>query len=46
MTELLKVTNISKRFGGIVAVNNLSFEIHKGETVGLSDRMRRQIDSR
>ena len=34
MTELLKVTNISKRFGGIVAVNNLSFEIHKGETVG------------
>lgn len=34
MSELLKVSNISKRFGGIVAVNNLSFEIHEGETVG------------
>jgi branched-chain amino acid transport system ATP-binding protein len=34
MSELLKVTDISKRFGGIVAVHNLSFEIHKGETVG------------
>jgi len=34
MTELLKVENISKRFGGIVAVNNLSFTIQKGETVG------------
>jgi branched-chain amino acid transport system ATP-binding protein len=34
MAELLKVSNISKRFGGIVAVNNLSFEIHEGETVG------------
>jgi branched-chain amino acid transport system ATP-binding protein len=34
MPELLKVNNITKTFGGIVAVNNLSFEIHEGETVG------------
>ena len=34
MSELMQVSNISKHFGGIVAVNNLSFEIHKGETVG------------
>jgi branched-chain amino acid transport system ATP-binding protein len=34
MSELLKVTNLSKHFGGIVAVDNLSFEIHKGETLG------------
>ena len=34
MSELLKASDISKRFGGIVAVNNLSFVIHEGETVG------------
>jgi branched-chain amino acid transport system ATP-binding protein len=34
MSELLKVSNITKTFGGIVAVNNLSFEIHEGETLG------------
>lgn len=34
MAELLKVKNISKRFGGIVAVKDVSFEIHKGETLG------------
>ncbi len=32
--ELLKVRNITKRFGGIVAVNDVSFEIYKGETLG------------
>ena len=34
MSELLKVSNITTTFGGIVAVNNLSFEIHEGETLG------------
>jgi branched-chain amino acid transport system ATP-binding protein len=34
MAQLLEVRNITKRFGGIVAVNNLSFDIKEGETVG------------
>ena len=34
MAPLLKVTNLVKRFGGIVAVNDVSFEIYKGETLG------------
>ncbi len=32
---LLKVENISKSFGGIKAVNNISFEIKKGEILGV-----------
>jgi len=36
MTEpLLSVKNITKRFGGLVAVNNVSCEINRGEVVGL-----------
>ncbi len=36
MTEpLLSVRNITKRFGGLVAVNNVSFEIRRGEVFGL-----------
>jgi ABC-type sugar transport system ATPase subunit len=36
MTEpLLSVRNITKRFGGLVAVNNVSFEISRGEVFGL-----------
>lgn len=31
---LLKVTNVTKRFGGIVAISDVSFEIYKGETLG------------
>lgn len=34
MAPLVKVSNLVKRFGGIVAVNDVSFEIHKGETLG------------
>ncbi len=35
MAEILKVRNITKSFGGLTAVNNLSFDILSGETVGL-----------
>ena len=31
----IKVLNLSKRFGGLIAVNNASFEIHQGEIVGI-----------
>ncbi|MBU2055830.1 MAG: ABC transporter ATP-binding protein [Proteobacteria bacterium] len=33
--SLLKVKNLTKRFGGLVAVNDLSFEVSPGEIVGL-----------
>ncbi len=32
---LLKVNNITKRFGGLIAVNEVSFEIARGEVVSL-----------
>lgn len=32
---LLSVQGVTKRFSGLVAVNNLSFEVHAGEVVGL-----------
>lgn len=32
---LLKIENLTMRFGGLVAVNNLSFDIKKNEIVGL-----------
>lgn len=32
---LLHVQNVTKRFGGLVAVDNVSFEIAQGETLGL-----------
>ena len=35
MPEILKVKNITKSFGGLTAVNKISFDIHSGETVGL-----------
>ena len=34
-TPLLSVRGISKRFGGLVAVNELSFDVFPGEVVGL-----------
>ena len=32
---LLKVENVTKRFGGLVAVDSVSFEIRKGEAFGI-----------
>ena len=32
---LLKVDKLTRRFGGLTAVSNLSFEVHKGEILGL-----------
>jgi branched-chain amino acid transport system permease protein len=34
-TPLLQVEKVSKRFGGLVAVNNISFSMKAGEIVGL-----------
>ena len=35
VSEVLKVRNLTKSFGGLTAVHDLSFDICKGETVGL-----------
>ncbi len=34
-TPLLRVENVSKRFGGVAALNNLSFEVRQGDIIGL-----------
>jgi branched-chain amino acid transport system ATP-binding protein len=35
MTPLLQVKNLSKRFSGLLAVNNVSFDVREGEILGL-----------
>ncbi|HEY7645380.1 MAG TPA: ATP-binding cassette domain-containing protein, partial [Hyphomicrobiales bacterium] len=35
MTEFLQVTGLSKRFGGVRAVEDLSFSVRPGEIIGL-----------
>ncbi len=35
MTNLLEVRGVSKRFGGLVAVSDVSFSIAEGEILGL-----------
>jgi branched-chain amino acid transport system ATP-binding protein len=35
MTPLLEIENATKRFGGLVAVNNVSLTVNRGEIVGL-----------
>ena len=32
---LLKLENVTKRFGGLMAVNNVNLEIHPGELIGI-----------
>ena len=34
-SSFLEVENLTKRFGGLIAVNNISFQIGRGEIVGL-----------
>ncbi len=33
--ELLKLENVTKRFGGLVAVNKVSFSVEEGEAIGI-----------
>ncbi|HEY8542040.1 MAG TPA: ATP-binding cassette domain-containing protein, partial [Pseudothermotoga sp.] len=33
--ELLRLENVTKYFGGLVAVNNVSFEIQENEILGI-----------
>ncbi|MEM3725903.1 MAG: ABC transporter ATP-binding protein [Candidatus Bathyarchaeia archaeon] len=33
--HLLEVENLTKRFGGLVAVNNVSFQVDEGEIIGI-----------
>ena len=35
MPPFFEVENLTKRFGGLVAVNNVSFQIGRDEIVGL-----------
>jgi branched-chain amino acid transport system ATP-binding protein len=35
LSEILRVNNVSKHFGGLMAVNDVSFSINQGETLGL-----------
>lgn len=35
MAEILKVMNVTKNFGGLTAVDDVSFSINEGETLGL-----------
>lgn len=35
MTAMLEVRGLTRRFGGLVAVNDLSFEVNEGEMIGL-----------
>ena len=35
MEALLRTVDVTKRFGGLVAVNNVSMDVHIGEVVGL-----------
>lgn len=35
MTQLLKIRNLTKSFGGLIAVNDVSFDVLEGEILGL-----------
>lgn len=33
--NILRVSDVTMQFGGVVAVNNLNLEVNKGEIIGL-----------
>ncbi len=35
MTPILEINNLTKAFGGVVAINDVSFQVQKGEILGL-----------
>jgi len=35
MGLILEVKNLTKKFGGLTAVNDMNFEVHRGEILGL-----------
>ena len=35
MSEILRVENVSKHFGGLKAVDDISFSVNKGEVLGI-----------
>jgi ABC-type branched-subunit amino acid transport system ATPase component len=35
MSPILRVLNLTKRFGGLVAVNDVTFDVVPGEILGL-----------
>jgi len=41
MNPLLELSGVDKRFGGLMAVDGMSFTIDDGEVVGLLGRSRR-----
>ena len=41
MSDLLQVTSVSKHFGGIKALTDVSFTVRKGEIFGVIGRMAR-----
>ena len=39
MNKVLKVDKLRKEFGGLVAVKDVSFEVNKGEFIGIYGRI-------
>ncbi|MGB9322692.1 MAG: ABC transporter ATP-binding protein, partial [Pseudolabrys sp.] len=35
MTAVLEVVNLRKAFGGVIAVDGVSFDVHAGEILGI-----------
>ena len=42
--SLLEIENVTLRFGGLVAVDNVSLKVEEGEVLRLSVQMAREIN--